>query len=985
MKSWILLICLFFSMALRAQNPAFINYTIEDGLPSNIIYNCLNDKDGYMWFGTDQGLCRFDGLNVKRFQTESQIGQSITDLTQDKQGRIWCHNFSGQIFFLENDSLQELEAYRGLKNGIVHYKIIDQTLVANTDKGQVFTHNVLTGKSQLLALLDSAQIKVGINSIEQSQEGFLVMATDHSLQHLRNGKFTRVHVPNSDTPSGINYYREQFKSLIFKGKTYVYLQSNQALYTLKGDSLQLVNPNLNASYNLGQITYMNNLGDKVAINSYDGFCLITDFETDALPPKYLSGIGVSSACQDQDGSYWFGTLNGARMVPSLEVLFFDLRHYIPFNTQITTCAQLDQTRLIFATSGSKGFIYNITNKRVEQEFDIKDKRPITRILINPIKEHITFYNASSYTFDFAGNFIETGGGAFRKIYEDSEGNRLFANANNASLQPAFDSKIFDSFLNHRPRNEDKHILFRVSRANEILYDADNQLVYCAYSDGLYAHDSVSDYEIKLNGNHVFVRSFWQDNGLLYCATGFKGLLVIKNKNIIAQYNTQNGLRTNELSNVSLSGNELWVTHQDGIDVIELATKFVRHYSKSDGIFSSEILALFFNKNDAIAATSSGFLQIPKTLPSVNKTPPKARITALHIMGQSIDFHQALQLESHQNDLVFKISCSTFRSLAGFKYQYRLLGLADTAWIEGERSLENIRFPNLSAGNFTFQVAGVNEDGLKGSIDSVSFQIKRPFFATWWFAVAAMLLAMGLVSVVFMIRMRRQKAISDLALRKEKVETLLRESQMTSLKAQMNPHFLFNALNAIQEFILTNDKLSANLYLGKFSDLMRMTLELSQLDKISLARELNALQVYLELGELRFSKEFKFQIIIDENMDKEHVFLPPMLVQPLIENALNHGLLHKKGSKVLNIGFHLDKQNKLLKISVEDNGIGRARSAELMAMRPKQHKSFALNATTKRLELLNTDKCEVLKLVYTDLMHNQQPQGTRVELFIPLSE
>lgn len=985
MKSWILLICLFFSMALRAQNPAFINYTIEEGLPSNIIYNCLNDQDGYMWFGTNQGLCRFDGLNVKRFQTESQIGQSITDIQQDKLGRIWCHNFSGQIFFLENDSLQELEAYRGLKNGIVHYQIRDQTLVANTDKGQVFIYNVVTGKSQLLALLDSIQIIDGISSIEQSQEGFLVMAKDHSLQHLRNGVFTRIHVPKNDITPGINCYREQFKAVIFKSETYLYLQSNEALYTLKGDSLQLINPNLNASYNLGQITYMNNLGDKVAINSYDGFCLITDFETDAVPPKYLSGVGVSNACRDQEGSYWFGTLNGARMAPSLEVLFFDLRQYIPFNTQITTCAQIDQTRLVFATSGSKGFIYNILDKRVEQEFNIEDKRPITRILINHVKEHITFYNASSYTFDFAGNFIETGGGAFRKIYEDSAGNRLLANANNASLQPAFDSKIFDSFLNHRPRNEFKHILFRVSRANEILYDADNQLVYCAYSDGLYAHDSVSDYEIKLDGNHVFVLSFWQDKGLLYCATSFNGLLVIKNKNIIAKYNTQNGLRTNELRNVSLTENELWITHQAGIDVVDLTTNVVRHYSKSDGIFSAEILALFFDENNALVITPSGFLQIPKRQPSVNKTPPKARIKALHIKGQSIDFHQALQLESHQNDLVFKISCSTFRSLADFKYQYRLLGSSDTAWIEGVRSLENIRFPNLSAGNFTFQLAGVNEDGIKGAIDSVSFQIKRPFFATWWFAVAAVLLAMGLVSVVFIIRMRRQKAISDLALRKEKVETLLRESQMTSLKAQMNPHFLFNALNAIQEFILSNDKLSANLYLGKFSDLMRMTLELSQLDKISLARELNALQVYLELGELRFSKEFKFQIIVDDKIDKDHVFLPPMLVQPLIENALNHGLLHKKGSKQLNIGFHLNKENNLLKISVEDNGIGRARSAELMAMRPKLHKSFAVNATTKRLELLNTDKSEILKLVYTDLIHNQQPQGTRVELFIPLPE
>jgi LytS/YehU family sensor histidine kinase len=200
---------------------------------------------------------------------------------------------------------------------------------------------------------------------------------------------------------------------------------------------------------------------------------------------------------------------------------------------------------------------------------------------------------------------------------------------------------------------------------------------------------------------------------------------------------------------------------------------------------------------------------------------------------------------------------------------------------------------------------------------------------------------------------------------------------------MNPHFIFNALNSIQEFILTNEKKLANTYLGKFSDLMRITLDLSQEEYVPLNEELKALNLYLELENLRFSNEIDYAIDTGNITSPGSMLIPPMLLQPFVENAIKHGLLHKRGNKKLFISLTNEPENKLLHCIIADNGIGRKKSAELKKFHPQKHKSFATSATAKRLELLNTGDKQKIKVEYTDLqLPSGEPIGTRVELSIP---
>ena len=216
----------------------------------------------------------------------------------------------------------------------------------------------------------------------------------------------------------------------------------------------------------------------------------------------------------------------------------------------------------------------------------------------------------------------------------------------------------------------------------------------------------------------------------------------------------------------------------------------------------------------------------------------------------------------------------------------------------------------------------------------------------------------------------------------RVEKELQRSQLQALKVQMNPHFMFNALNCIQEFILMNEKTQAMRYLGKFSDLMRMTLDMSEEENVRLSDEIKCLRVYLDLEALRFGEDLKVDMRIDEHLKPHHIYVPSMLIQPYVENALKHGLLHKKGEKQLDIGFRLEEEKKVLFCTVNDNGIGRERSGQIESYRT--HKSFATSATKRRLELLNADRDSAISVQYTDKINEKgESTGTTVVLAVPV--
>lgn len=226
---------------------------------------------------------------------------------------------------------------------------------------------------------------------------------------------------------------------------------------------------------------------------------------------------------------------------------------------------------------------------------------------------------------------------------------------------------------------------------------------------------------------------------------------------------------------------------------------------------------------------------------------------------------------------------------------------------------------------------------------------------------------------------KQNELFKSEIEKSNAEKKATESELKALKSQMNPHFIFNALNSIQEQFMFGDKIVANEQMGNFTTLTRQILSVSGKKKISLATEIDILTKYLELEKMRFENDFSYQINFQEDIDDEYIQLPPMLIQPFVENSIKHGLLHKKGLKQLNISFNLNNTEDILTCTIEDNGIGRKKSEEIKIN--NKHNSFSTESIAQRLQLLNNDNENV---IYVDLIdENGNGIGTRVIVKINL--
>ncbi len=211
-----------------------------------------------------------------------------------------------------------------------------------------------------------------------------------------------------------------------------------------------------------------------------------------------------------------------------------------------------------------------------------------------------------------------------------------------------------------------------------------------------------------------------------------------------------------------------------------------------------------------------------------------------------------------------------------------------------------------------------------------------------------------------------------------------DSELKALKSQMNPHFIFNALNSIQEQFMYGDKLKGNEQLGNFTYLTRQILTVSGKKQISLALEIEILSKYLELEKMRFQNDFEYSISFSDKIDEDYVQLPPMMIQPFVENSVKHGLLHKQGSKKITVYFELDANEEFMICTVEDNGIGRKRSTEIKAGNANAHASFSTVSIEQRLELLNATLKLNNLIVYSDLKDDTgNASGTRVSIKIPL--
>lgn len=313
---------------------------------------------------------------------------------------------------------------------------------------------------------------------------------------------------------------------------------------------------------------------------------------------------------------------------------------------------------------------------------------------------------------------------------------------------------------------------------------------------------------------------------------------------------------------------------------------------------------------------------------------------------------------------------TFQANQSLRYRYKLDDRNST-W--NETNVDQVEFYNLNPGKYTLQIAAKKYNSDWSAPFSYTFTVLPLWYQCWWFA--GVCLALLLVMYLWIARIRWRE--------REKTTYNKRIAALRSnaLASQMNPHFIFNTLNSLQTFVLLNKPLAANYYIAKFSTLVRWIMSYSAKQHITLGMELEFLKTYIELEQLRFEEQFTALIEVDEELCMTDTHIPSLIIQPFVENAIKYGLTGKREKGLLKIIFK--RQDNCLLVTIEDNGVGRARVSQEQQASHKVYESTGIRNTEERLRLISGDHGKDKLVEIIDLYEHEIPAGTKVVLIIPI--
>ncbi|MGZ5191481.1 MAG: histidine kinase, partial [Flavisolibacter sp.] len=445
---------------------------------------------------------------------------------------------------------------------------------------------------------------------------------------------------------------------------------------------------------------------------------------------------------------------------------------------------------------------------------------------------------------------------------------------------------------------------------------------------------------------------------------------------IRQFTRHDGLPENYVLNItSDNAGNLWLTYENGLTQFNPATLQSQYSISFSGLETDDQHVVTDSLNNTmVVSLNDRLLFIPASPDLVKNSFPHPVIDKISVNNklQFIDpQNQQLSLSHDQKNISIDFTAVQPVNRGQIHFVYRLTGV-DEEWIYADANRTE-QYSILSPGNYTFQLKASNERDIWNSAPAVfAFSIAAPWWQTIWFRITALLCVIGLISLA--VR-KRISTIRHEAEMKQKIA----ETEMTALRAQMNPHFIFNCLNSIDNLIQNGEKEKATTYLAKFAKLIRAILENSKSNTIPCWKDLETLKLYLELEEFRCDKKFSYQLNIASEILQGDYKVPPMIIQPYVENAILHGLLNKDtGTRRLAIDVSVEKNH--INYSIEDTGIGRKQAEVYKQLNKPNYQSMGLDITRDRINLFNQRNNGSVTI--TDLYNeNKEATGTKVEVHL----
>lgn len=904
----------------------------------------MQDAKGFMWFLTDKGMVKYNGKTFKTFTTKQGLpNNDVWDAFTTPDGKIWYLSKSTRLGYIENDSVLSFPNQN--KNEIIN------PIFSIQIENEVYP----SGPKEIFQLKDTIwEIIKTPKSDSKAQDIFRVFNSDVSYLGVLIDKDI-LNLYDADKKiikqfSGQNIFHQRTTrgqvtdSLFFWASEKMY-----AFLNLK--TLEFKSFNFKDEVGIETIKYprINLVANKIQISG-DRFVGVLDTDFHIKKPFYFpEHLDAHFGLIDNQNTIWLATFaKGVHKLPQI-------RQQITYDFKDDKIQKIDVIdNQLFVSVYNKGFYkYNENQKAFDPyieskafAFGVSKVEALNTIYFlnetNLVTEHNGKRNVVSFNSD----------AAFPNHINSFVKDVTFFNTDLYGIYPFGLYKIDYKTLDIKNQ-------FYQKGCNDLLVF--NSQLIIATNNGVseLKNDSIQSVTFK---NEVFNKSVLSitplsETEILINTDGYGSY--------ISDLNTIKPLDGSEfliVQDAFIKGNAIWLATNTGVLHFEKTAgnfKLKRSYSINDGLPNNNVNTIFVNDTDLFIGTNSGLAILP-----INQAQENLLIDVFienpSYNNQAISNKHSRFKYTSNNTVNFEFSSIDFsEDKSGHStFNYKLEPL-QAEWIH--TTTNSISFNNLQPGNYTFHVKN------KTIAKQINFKITALWWQTFWFKLLAVLLGVLCVVVISRYIIKKSEFKKNKKIFEDK---RLIELQLKALRSQMNPHFVFNSLAAIQFYINENNFEASEMYLVKFSKLIRQFFELSKENEISLVSEISLLQSYLEIEKLRFKEKLNFKIHVDDDLYAENTKIPTMLLQPIIENAINHGIFNKEDNGEVIVNFKKE-ENQTLIVEIIDDGVGFVNTNKDQSGTIKSS-----NVLKDRLHFLNNSKKWNISYVEEEVYPNRFEKGNK---------
>jgi two-component sensor histidine kinase len=948
--------------SLCAQDFPRQHFTTGDGLPSNTVYYSYRDSKGFLWFATDKGVARYNGIKFETFTTFNGLPDNeVFFFTEDYEGRIWLATYNGELCYYKdgifhtatNTPFLKLSKQSSFirhiiveKDSSVSFLFYEEDRFVNIYKNHVGEYKIdyLKGVNREVSDTGIDYSVVSIEKLDRNRYKVL-RARDILFIDIRKGVYDIAKRSEKLTHAlmshNLPYFFSHTKVLNDKQQTIVTFPYATTLLLRAGD-LHMYSVYRNSDYTFFSTNkglYINNSNARVFSDSLN---------------VHL-GSSVSNVEQDVDGSYWVATLGNG--VYRFDREFHRNQEMAMVYNGVAKYSCVANGNVFF--TNDSGNLYKYSDKRAGCLFNYRDYRRPSKMafvsepafLVNNYNQYFSFFNNENIVVDnvlagkpkvtfYPSKYINGGfKGLFSKgdksIYGVNLRRLYFIDYNNLPLDKEI-CKTCTYILNEE-NNRSRIFSVNQDRDNVLWFGTINAMFKVSGGTSIMQPQFKQAIFKQLVFVGGYLVGFTHNNRLLICADYNRP--TIKTVEIPRQECIWEKIYKVNDSSLLISTNNYFrflVIHPGKeplytILIIESALVPI----KPESVCADSAYCYFF-KEGTITNISIDYFQ-------KSHTSPILRFTQIGV-AQKVNPVGPENIVAYSDAKNVKILFSTVSfDSKNVSYQYSISRDGVDNWTDIQT--EQINLVNPSYGSYKIKVrAKTLSSGFSKPV-VLTLRILRPFWARWWF-IGIMVICAG--GMIWLVVRRRIAVVLKVREREHDNKVMFMKSEYKALNALMNPHFIFNTLNNVQSLVNRDDKRAANEYLCIFADLIRQNMHNVSNELIPLEKEMHLVSNYLLLEKLRFKENLHYSINVDESVDLSEIWVPPLLIQPLAENSIKHGILPLESAEGT-VEVNVFEKGGLLYIEIRDNGVGLGGSAKAD---DGEHISFGLANIKKRVEQLS---------------------------------